>query len=183
MYIDYLSLQKTGKWNAMHVRIAWEIYNHQHKNTDPSKSQPSSLNPSSSAIRDSNSRILSNELTKKPNLESDKSKFAPPVISRTGERPNPFGVENRIQNSMPKTSLASSLGKINQCDQIWRNFATFAKNYTSFAILKKLCLVFGKISNILWHFYSIGQLFIVLVTNFQIIILLSVANLIKLLRA
>lgn len=23
--------QKSGKWNAMHVRIAWEIYNHQHK--------------------------------------------------------------------------------------------------------------------------------------------------------
>ena len=23
--------QKTGKWNAMHVRIAWEIYNHQQK--------------------------------------------------------------------------------------------------------------------------------------------------------
>lgn len=23
------TLQKTGKWNAMHVRIAWEIYNHQ----------------------------------------------------------------------------------------------------------------------------------------------------------
>jgi hypothetical protein len=26
-----LLLQKTGKWNAMHVRIAWEIYNHQQK--------------------------------------------------------------------------------------------------------------------------------------------------------
>lgn len=24
-------IQKTGKWNAMHVRIAWEIYNHQQK--------------------------------------------------------------------------------------------------------------------------------------------------------
>lgn len=26
-----LCQQKTGKWNAMHVRIAWEIYNHQQK--------------------------------------------------------------------------------------------------------------------------------------------------------
>jgi hypothetical protein len=24
-------LQKTGRWNAMHVRIAWEIYHHQAK--------------------------------------------------------------------------------------------------------------------------------------------------------
>lgn len=24
-------LQKTGKWNAMHVRVAWEIYHHQQK--------------------------------------------------------------------------------------------------------------------------------------------------------
>lgn len=24
-------LQKSGKWNAMHVRIAWEIYHHQQK--------------------------------------------------------------------------------------------------------------------------------------------------------
>ena len=27
----FLQFQKTGKWNAMHVRIAWEIYNHQQK--------------------------------------------------------------------------------------------------------------------------------------------------------
>jgi len=26
-----LLIQKSGKWNAMHVRIAWEIYNHQQK--------------------------------------------------------------------------------------------------------------------------------------------------------
>lgn len=31
-YFQYLYLhQKTGKWNAMHVRIAWEIYHHQQK--------------------------------------------------------------------------------------------------------------------------------------------------------
>ena len=27
----FLNLQKTGRWNAMHVRIAWEIYYHQNK--------------------------------------------------------------------------------------------------------------------------------------------------------
>ena len=27
-------MQKTGKWNAMHVRIAWEIYNHQKSKTE-----------------------------------------------------------------------------------------------------------------------------------------------------
>ena len=108
MYIDYLSLQKTGKWNAMHVRIAWEIYNHQHKNTDPSKSQPSSLNPSSSAIRDSNSRILSNELTKKPNLESDKSKFAPPVISRTGDRLNFISGQLRCWRHLSTDKMSAS---------------------------------------------------------------------------
>lgn len=27
-------LQKTGKWNAMHVRVAWEIYHHQQKSGD-----------------------------------------------------------------------------------------------------------------------------------------------------
>lgn len=32
MLINYLFLnQKTGRWNAMHVRIAWEIYYHQNK--------------------------------------------------------------------------------------------------------------------------------------------------------
>ena len=102
----------------MHVRIAWEIYNHQHKNADPNKTQPSSLNPSPS-LRDTGSRILNNELTKKPTVasnpasEADKSKFAPPVISRTMaapmDRQNPFGVDQRI-SSAPKNPM-TSLGK------------------------------------------------------------------------
>ena len=51
-------MQKTGKWNAMHVRIAWEIYNHQQKQKSESKeksgssssvgSTPSSTKPASS---------------------------------------------------------------------------------------------------------------------------------------
>lgn len=27
----YVLIQKSGKWNAMHVRVAWEIYHHQQK--------------------------------------------------------------------------------------------------------------------------------------------------------
>ena len=30
-FFRFLPAQKTGKWNAMHVRIAWEIYHHQAK--------------------------------------------------------------------------------------------------------------------------------------------------------
>jgi Autism susceptibility gene 2 protein len=87
----------------MHVRIAWEIYNHQQKNADPSKSQPSSLTPTPS-LRDSGSRILNHELTKKMTTEADRSKMVPSVISRNPnpDRQNPFGLENRI--SVPKTS-------------------------------------------------------------------------------
>lgn len=53
------NLQKTGKWNAMHVRIAWEIYHHQAKqNPDKAASMktatdmlrpPSHLYPPSAA--------------------------------------------------------------------------------------------------------------------------------------
>lgn len=30
-FSSVITLQKTGKWNAMHVRIAWEVYHHQQK--------------------------------------------------------------------------------------------------------------------------------------------------------
>lgn len=43
-----LSFQKTGKWNAMHVRIAWEIYNHQQKE----KSGSGSVTPGSVPDKD-----------------------------------------------------------------------------------------------------------------------------------
>ncbi|XP_059090411.1 autism susceptibility gene 2 protein-like isoform X2 [Tigriopus californicus] len=46
--------KKTGKWNAMHVRIAWEIYNHQQKQKgDNSKPGSSSLTPSNSGANPS----------------------------------------------------------------------------------------------------------------------------------
>lgn len=40
--------QKTGKWNAMHVRIAWEIYNHQQKQKGDKKAD-NPLVPSTSS--------------------------------------------------------------------------------------------------------------------------------------
>lgn len=51
--------QKTGKWNAMHVRIAWEIYNHQQKQKgDTSKPGSSSLTPSNSGANPSSLSTL-----------------------------------------------------------------------------------------------------------------------------
>ena len=44
-YYDNIMLQKTGKWNAMHVRIAWEIYNHQQKAKTDAKSNVQSVRP------------------------------------------------------------------------------------------------------------------------------------------
>ncbi len=56
----------------MHVRIAWEIYNHQHKQSDPANKPTSSLNPAdpssnpfNPSIRDSN---LSPSSNPNPNL-------------------------------------------------------------------------------------------------------------------
>ncbi|XP_045516619.1 autism susceptibility gene 2 protein-like isoform X2 [Pieris brassicae] len=37
------AVAKTGKWNAMHVRIAWEIYNHQQKEKTGSGAAPSAM--------------------------------------------------------------------------------------------------------------------------------------------
>lgn len=39
------TFQKTGKWNAMHVRIAWEIYHHQQQ-----KQQAADIKPSKSEL-------------------------------------------------------------------------------------------------------------------------------------
>ena len=110
----------------MHVRIAWEIYNHQHKQNDPNKpsssqqqqkqqqqqqSAPttSSLNtPTSSSPMMSG--ILSNELNKRPSLSnSDSSKFLPPVLSRPLERQNPFGnVLDNNSRMMQQTSTRTA---------------------------------------------------------------------------
>ena len=49
-----------------------------------------------------------------------------------------------------------------QCDQIWQNFATwqyFSQDLVNFA---RVCVVFGKMLNLLWQlFYNIGSIFTV----------------------
>ena len=51
----------------------------------------------------------------------------------------------------------------NQCDQIWRNFATYAKFKKVFGHFLSHYLIFGEIVNLLWQiFYYFGQILIVL---------------------
>ena len=60
------SFQKTGKWNAMHVRIAWEIYNHQQKQKSESKeksSSSSSVGTSPSSTKSSTTNSASHTST------------------------------------------------------------------------------------------------------------------------
>jgi hypothetical protein len=114
----------------MHVRIAWEIYNHQHKQNDPNKSSSSqqqqqqqqqqsapttsSLNNTPTSSSPMMSGILSNELNKRPSLSnSDNSKFLPPVLSRPMERQNPFVNildSNRMQQTSTRTN-STPMGK------------------------------------------------------------------------
>ncbi|XP_047990910.1 fibrosin-1-like protein isoform X1 [Leguminivora glycinivorella] len=48
------AVAKTGKWNAMHVRIAWEIYNHQQKEKTggAASGAPGATTPSAAADKD-----------------------------------------------------------------------------------------------------------------------------------
>ena len=57
-----------------------------------------------------------------------------------------------------KVKICSNLTSLSsiylfQCDQIWRNFATLAKFYTSLGNFMKVHLVFGKIVNLLWQLF------------------------------
>ena len=64
--------QKTGKWNAMHVRIAWEIYNHQQKAKSENKNGP----PTSNSLKPHGFELLN-----KPQ--------GPPGPDYMGKRPGP----------------------------------------------------------------------------------------------
>ena len=53
--------------------------------------------------------------------------------------------------------------KCHQCDQIWRNFAPWAKFKNTLESFKWVYLVFGKILKLLWQVSdAIGQFFIVI---------------------
>ena len=75
-----VTLQKTGKWNAMHVRIAWEIYNHQQKARSDAKS---SVSGSSNVLSSSNKlgQHSFDLLNKTPGLA--------PGPDHNGKRPGP----------------------------------------------------------------------------------------------
>lgn len=45
-----LFFQKTGKWNAMHVRVAWEIYHHQQKSGE-AKGSITTAKPTTDLLR------------------------------------------------------------------------------------------------------------------------------------
>ena len=49
----------------------------------------------------------------------------------------------------------------NQCDQIWRNFATLATFKSLWAMYWIVYLVFDKRLYLLWHFYATWQIVIV----------------------
>ena len=91
-------LQKSGKWNAMHVRIAWEIYNHQQKAKTEAKtpgSQSSSLGPSVKPA----GPVSFDLLGKGP---------GPPGADFMGKRPGPPADLLRAHN--PSTMFGNSIG-------------------------------------------------------------------------
>lgn len=45
--VHFFSTQKTGRWNAMHVRVAWEIYHHQAKQNPEKASSVAGVKPES----------------------------------------------------------------------------------------------------------------------------------------
>lgn len=63
--------QKTGRWNAMHVRIAWEIYHHQAKQ-NPDKAPPAGMGAKTDLLRPPSHSIFSgtSALPRHPDLTS-----------------------------------------------------------------------------------------------------------------
>ena len=51
---------------------------------------------------------------------------------------------------------------LDQCDQIWRNFATLANIQKALGNFERRYLVFDKILSLLWPKNHIGQIFIAL---------------------
>ena len=88
-------LQKTGKWNAMHVRIAWEIYNHQQKAKTDAKSSVSPAAVSSGKLG-SNSFDLLNKTGVTPGADY------------IGKRPGP--PQDLLRAHNPSSIFPASLG-------------------------------------------------------------------------
>lgn len=74
------NLQKPGKWNAMHVRIAWEIYQNQQK---PGRGEPQSSDPKRSLNLN-----FSLNLGPKSSLAGGPSAPPPPQLQQRQPTPN-----------------------------------------------------------------------------------------------
>ena len=112
--ISEFSLQKTGKWNAMHVRIAWEIYNHQQKQKSESKeksSTPSSTATSTSSTKPSTSSSASLGSTTNSVGINPSSLSTPPIGSKpassdiSGRAPPVPGASDLSNNKTPSSDL------------------------------------------------------------------------------
>ena len=108
--IFHFALQKTGKWNAMHVRIAWEIYNHQQKQKSESKEKSSSIGTSPSSTKSSTNNTASHTSTTSMSTASTNpsSLSTPPAGSKSSSsdllgRPPPTGASD-LPNSKPSSS-------------------------------------------------------------------------------
>ena len=89
--------KKTGKWNAMHVRIAWEIYNHQQKAKNDSK--PGG-HPAAS--------IAGGGVPPKHGFDLLNKSGGPPGADFLGKRPGP--PQDLIRAHNPSSLYGGSLG-------------------------------------------------------------------------
>ena len=109
---EFQSFQKTGKWNAMHVRIAWEIYNHQQKQKSESKEKSTSSSSSSSipsSTKSSIDKTASNTSTNTINTTGNPSSLStPPAGTKSSSsdalgRVPPIGASD-LPNNKPSSA-------------------------------------------------------------------------------
>ncbi|XP_019881497.2 fibrosin-1-like protein isoform X3 [Aethina tumida] len=99
--------KKTGKWNAMHVRVAWEIYHHQQKSGE-AKGQITPAKPSTDLLRPPThpySPSVHGAATRAPH---EMAPF-PPTLS--SHRPPPVFDPPHHPGSLFSATSASHLGK------------------------------------------------------------------------
>jgi len=89
--------KKTGKWNAMHVRIAWEIYNHQQKAKTDAKNSGSTSHGSPLGPPKHGSSF---DLLNKPG--------GPPGADYLGKRPGP--PQDLLRAHNPSSIFPGSMG-------------------------------------------------------------------------
>lgn len=93
-----LLFQKSGKWNAMHVRIAWEIYNHQQKAKTEAKAGGGPVSNLGPSVKPG-APVSFDLLSKGP---------GPPGSDYMGKRPGPPA--DLLRGHNPSTMFANSMG-------------------------------------------------------------------------